>query len=729
MHLMPQHFRIHGLHPAKRVVHAMVGGCLAVVSCISAGAAPVAIKSASTVGAGIVRFTPEGYDPAKTPSFSIAKDLKVTGKSNDSWTLNPTFDLEGGKASAALKVTEGTSLYGGGEVTGPLLRNGKSITLWNTDSGAYGVDQGRRLYQAHPWVMGVRADGTAFGVIFDSSWKATLTTNSDLIEFRTEGALFQVFVIDRESPQSVLRGLAELTGTMQLPPRWALGYQQCRFSYSPEAKVREIADEFRARRIPCDVIWMDIDYMDGYRVFTFHPEAFPNPKKLNQYLREKGFHSVWMIDPGVKVDPDYSIYQSGTKADVWVKTADAKEFHGDVWPGACAFPDFTRPAVRDWWAGLYKDFMAQGVDGVWNDMNEPAISNTPNGTMPEDNLHQGGGKLPAGPHLLYHNVYGRLMVEATRQGIMAANPDKRPFVLSRSNFLGGQRFAATWTGDNYSSWEHLKLSVPMSLTLGLSGQPFNGPDIGGFLGDAQPDLWANWIGIGAFFPFSRGHACAGTNQKEPWSFGQEVEDAARIAIERRYRLLPYLYTLFADSARTGLPVMRPVFFADPKDPSLRAEEQAFLLGDDLLITPGWAENPALPKGIWRPLSLIDGDDGGYQAKLKIRGGSIIPAGRVIQSTNENSLDPLTLLVCLDEAGKASGSLYWDNGEGWDFQSGGYGMQRFEARRSENVVTVKLVKSAGRRTDFIPTKAKIELITPEGVRTATGSVASGISIQL
>lgn len=721
--------RRHGFQTGfiERTFHA--AAVVAAFCLIRAEAAPVAVKSGVMVGEGIARFVPEGHDPAKNPSFSIAREPKATGKLPDGWRLRPEFDLTEIKAAASLSVPEGTSLYGGGEVTGPLLRNGKSITLWNTDTGAYGVDQGRRLYQSHPWVMGVRRDGTSFGVIFDSSWKATLTTNSDRIDFKTEGALFRVFVIDRESPQAVLKGLADLTGTMQLPPRWALGYQQCRFSYSPESKVREIADTFRAKRIPCDVIWMDIDYMDGYRVFTFHPQAFPDPAKLNRELKGKGFHSVWMIDPGVKVDTNYEIYKSGTKADAWVKTADGREFHGDVWPGPCAFPDYTRPETRKWWAGLYKDFMAKGVDGVWNDMNEPAISKTPNGTMPEDNPHRGGGGLPPGPHLLYHNVYGRLMVEATRDGILAANPNKRPFVLSRANFLGGQRFAATWTGDNYSSWDHLKLSVPMSLTLGLSGQPFNGPDIGGFLGDASAELWGNWIGVGSLFPFARGHACAGTNAKEPWAFGKEVEDAARIALERRYRLLPYLYTRFAESSMNGLPIMRPVFFADPKDPALRSEEQAFLLGGDLLVVPKWAANPSLPKGIWEPVSLIEGDGGTYQAGLRIRGGSIVPMGKVTQHTNENPLEELTLLVCLDGKGQAEGNLYWDEGDGWAYQSGGFTMQRFIARRNGDTVTVKLGNQTGRRTGFIPSKVKIEVITPQGLRTGSGSLESGVSIRL
>ena len=649
------------------------------------------------VGDGIAKFVPKGFNLSQMPSFALKAEPQEKGMLPSNWQLYPIMEKKKGHASAYLDVPQGTSLYGGGEVTGPLLRNGQSIKLWNTDSGAYSVDNGKRLYQSHPWVMGVRPDGTSFGILFDTPYKAKLTTTDERINFETEGELFRIFVIDRESPQAVIKGLAELIGTMPMVPRWALGYQQCRFSYTPASRVIEVADTFRIKRIPCDVIWMDIDYMDGYRIFTFNPQTFPDPAALNRDLHIRGFHSAWMIDPGAKVDSTYFVYKLGTANDVWVKTAQGKEFHGDAWPGACAFPDFTQPKTVRWWADLYKDFLDKGVDGVWNDVNEPQISNTPTGTMPEDNKHLGGDKIPAGPHLKYHNVYGYLMVKASREGIMKARPQNRPFILTRSNFLGGQRFAATWTGDN-ASWEsHMTMSVPMILTLGLSGQPFSGADVGGFLFNPDANLFGRWMALGAFYPFSRGHACAGTINKEPWAFGQKVEDVSRMALERRYVLLPYYYTLLHEASETGMPIMRPVFFADPKDTLLRAEEQAFLIGENLLVVPEWAQNPALPKGIWRNLSLIPGDDkDSYQAKLKIRGGAIIPTGKIIQNTNEKSLDPLTLLVCLDEKGEAHGTLYWDEGDNWSFKDGNYSFQHFTAiRTADNKVQVKITQKKGK----------------------------------
>ncbi len=683
------------------------------------------------VGDGIAKFVPKGFNLSQMPSFALKAEPQEKGMLPSNWQLYPIVEKKKGHASAYLDVPQGTSLYGGGELTGPLLRNGQSIKLWNTDSGAYSVDNGKRLYQSHPWIMGVRPDGTSFGILFDTPYKAELTTTDERINFETEGELFRIFVIDRESPQAVIKGLAELIGTMPMVPRWALGYQQCRFSYTPASRVIEVADTFRIKRIPCDVMWMDIDYMDGYRIFTFNPQTFPDPAALNRDLHIRGFHSAWMIDPGAKVDSTYFVYKSGTANDVWVKTAQGKEFHGDAWPGACAFPDFTQPKTVRWWADLYKDFLDKGVDGVWNDVNEPQISNTPTGTMPEDNKHLGGDKIPAGPHLKYHNVYGYLMVKASREGIMKARPQNRPFILTRSNFLGGQRFAATWTGDN-ASWEsHMTMSVPMILTLGLSGQPFSGADVGGFLFNPDADLFGRWMALGAFYPFSRGHACAGTINKEPWAFGQKVEDVSRMALERRYVLLPYYYTLLHEASETGMPIMRPVFFADPKDTLLRAEEQAFLIGENLLVVPEWAQNPALPKGIWRNLSLIPGDDkDSYQAKLKIRGGAIIPTGKIIQNTNEKSLDPLTLLVCLDEKGEAHGTLYWDEGDNWSFKDGNYSFQHFTAiHTADNKVQVKITQKKGKYITENNDMAIVKIITDKGIYQASGNLVEGIEVQL
>ena len=640
----------------------------------------------------VTRYNPPGVDPKDLPA-SLAL-IQPAGRPGE--IGGPTFTRTN-KGMTVRFDMDVNDLYGGGEVTGPLRRNGTRIELWKHDNWRYLDHGGKRLYQSHPWALGVEKDGSATGVLFDTTYRSFLSMQNNSVTLESTAPALPVYVIRGKNPQEVVARLGQMTGTIALPPRWALGYHQCRYSYAPEREVEEVASEFRKRHIPCDVIWMDIDYMDGYRIFTFDPQGFPDPAHTNNFLHQHGFKSIWMIDPGVKKDPGYSVYDSGNQQDVWVKTASGQPFVGKVWPGECQFPDFTRPDVRKWWAGLYKPFAA--VDGVWNDMNEPAVFEGTDKSMPVDNRHEGGGELAPGPHLQYHNVYGMLMARATREGLLAARPEKRPFVLTRANYLGGQRYAATWTGDNASTWEDLKMSVPMSLTLSLSGQPFNGPDLGGFALNASPNLWANWVGSGAFFPFCRAHGSKGTDRKEPWMFGQETETAARIALSRRYRLLPYLYTVFERSSRTGEPIMQPVFFADPKDASLRQEQQAFMLGPDLLVVPAWAQHPRLPKGNWKELRLVPGDDGPFQARLLQRAGSIIPLGRVVENTEQESLLPLTLSVVPDASG-ATGEFYWDAGDGFGYRQGDYRRSTFRARRQgERWVVTESAHEGNRAPDW------------------------------
>lgn len=648
------------------------------------------------VGKNVCVFYPVHYDAKPhQPSFALLKEPLSKGEVPRNWKPKPHFYLQNGKSIATLPIATGTSLYGTGENTGTLLRNGRKITLWNTDNYKYQLNSGNRLYQSHPWVLGVNPDGTAFGILADNIWKQQIDL-SDSIRFISDGPPFRVLVIVRNSPQEVVMELAKLTGKMEMPPLWALGYQQSRYSYVPDTRIKEIADTLRLKNLPCDVIWMDINYMERFKIFTFDKVNMPDPKSVNDYLHQKGFKSVWMIDPGVKVERDYFVYESGSAGNHWVQNTDGKEYNGKVWPGPCAFPDFTRPETRNWWSGLYKNFMATGVDGVWNDMNEPSVFDGPGVSMPENNWHRGGGDLQADVHLRYHNVYGMLMVKASREGILKVNPGKRPFILSRSGFIGSHRYAATWTGDNCATVEHMKMSIPMSLNLGLSGQAFSGPDMGGYALNTSPELFGQWIAMGTFFPFMRGHAENGTNNKEPWAFGPEIEEVSRTALNRRYRLMPYFYTLFHEASATGMPVMRPVFFADSKDTALRKEDQAFLVGENLLIIPNWAVNPSLPKGIWRSISIAGENSTSekYQADAKLRGGAIIPLGKLIQNTTQYSLDSLTLMVSLDKNGNASGKMYEDAGDGFGYQKGEYLVSGFTARQTDAKIQVKIIRTEG-----------------------------------
>lgn len=632
---------------------------------------------------------PPNYNPkAHSPSFAIINEPNELLNQSDSNKVNVIFSNMEDRELAQVIIGENVDLYGTGEVMGDLIRNGKNVKLWNTDNYSYGKDHGQRLYQSHPWVLGVREDGTSFGVIADNTWKMEISLG-ERISFFSEGPAFRVIVIEKESPQEVMKELGNLTGTIALPPLWSLGFHQCRYSYYPDSRVKSIADTMRIKNIPCDVIWMDIDYMQDFRIFTFDSTNFPDPKETNDYLHKNNFKSVWMIDPGIKAEKGYFVFDSGDSLDAWVKTKNDTVFVGKVWPGDCVFPDFTQNKVTKWWGSLYKDFMITGVDGVWNDMNEPAVFETSDWTMGDSNRHKGGKDLPNDIHLRYHNVYGMMMVEASRNGIQKVNPKKRPFVLTRSNFLGGHRFAATWTGDNNSSMDHLKQSIPMSLNLSLSGQPFNGPDIGGFAGNSTSELYAHWIAVGAFYPFSRAHATKGSINQEPWSFGKEVEQVSKEALMRRYRLLPYLYTLFWESSNTGMPVMRPLFFHDPKANYLRKEQGNFLIGSDLLVVPKWNKEGSIPSGNWRNIS-INGENSlnhKYHPDLKIRPGAIIPICSPIHSTSEFSLDTLTLLISLDSNSKAKGVLYVDSGEGYEYQNGEFSLVEFNAEKINSQINI------------------------------------------
>jgi alpha-glucosidase len=634
-----------------------------------------------SVGNGVARFhaSVEARE-SSLPSLGLVEPLVALGPVPGEWGPVPAFTRIQNRTSAFIAIDEGTDLYGTGEVPGPLRRNGTRTVAWNFDAYGWGGNA-MNLYQSHPWVLAVRADGSAYGVLADTPNRCLIDLTLG-IRFEADGASFPVLVIERDNPQDVVRELGRLTGTMPLPPRWALGYHQCRYSYTPDDRVREIADGFRERDIPCDVIWFDIDYMDGFRCFTVDRQSFPDLRGLNAELHGKGFHTVAIIDPGIKQEPGYHVYDSGEAIDAWVQTSAGAPYVGSVWPGRCVFPDFTMAQVRAWWGGLYGQFLSLGIDGIWNDMNEPAVFKVDAKTMPLGNRHRADPELGGpGTHARYHNVYGMLMARATWDGVQRVRPQQRPFVLSRANHLGGQRWAACWTGDNTASWAHVDFAVSMVLNLGLSGQPMSGTDIGGFAGAGTGRMFARWMGIGALQPFARGHTGKGNIDKEPWSFGRDVEKTCRLALQRRYRLLPYLYTLMREAAETGLPPVRPLFFADPADPRLRGQDDSFLLGNDLLVAcntgPLDKPDPVLPAGRWVKVSLVDGDlDDPDLPDLYLREGAVLPLGPVMQWSDERPLDELELMVNPGPDGRAVGYLYEDEGDGYGYRDGAFRVTEF-----------------------------------------------------
>ena len=495
--------------------------------------------------------------------------------------------------------------YGLGDKPGTLNRRNRAFTLWNTDSFAW-QESTDPLYKTIPFFIGLN-QGTAYGIFFDNTYRSNFNfglESPDFYSFGSDGGEINYYYLAGPGPKKIVQMFAALTGHTQLPPYWSLGFQQSRYSYYPEARVREIAKSFRDKKIPCDAIYLDIDYQKGNAPFTIDRERFPTFEQMIKDLAAENFHTVLIVDLHVKKDPGhgYAPYDTGIKNDAFVKKADGSLYVGTVWPGESVFPDFTLTRVRTWWGGLFTDFVNMGVAGFWNDMNEPALFLTPTKTMPLDNLHRldDGTTLD---HRAIHNFYGMENVRATYDGLRTLRPNERPFVLTRAAYAGTQRYAATWTGDNISTWNHIRMSTPLMLNLGMSAYPLVGTDIGGFAGSPTPELLTRWIELGAFNPIYRDHTGSGTADQEPWVHGTEYETIRKRYIELRYRLLPYTYTAMEESFRAGIPLMRPIFLEYPQAAEFYGDERNFLFGDDFLVEPVVtemldAEEIKFPPGTW-----------------------------------------------------------------------------------------------------------------------------------
>ena len=598
--------------------------------------------------------------------------------------------------------------YGFGEKAfAEMSRNGKFIVNWNTDTFSYlvGTDP---VYQSIPFFYAVR-DGKAYGLFFNNTFRTWFDMGASVpsrYSFGSDGGELDYFVFTggkARSPKKVLEDYANLTGKTPLPPVWALGNHQSRWSYFPEKRVREIAEGFRTRKIPADVIHLDIDYMNGYRVFTWDKSRFPDPKKMIADLKSDGFQTVLIIDPGIKVDPNYSVYAEAKRLGMFVKSADGTELNRNVWPVASAFPDFTDPKAREWFGTQFKGDIDNGVAGFWNDMNEPGVFLTdrtpkpdtthhPDKTFPYDTPHFGEGA--GGTHKRYHNVYGMQMARSTFEGVKKLRPDKRPFVLTRAGFAGIQRFSAVWTGDNYASWDHLALSVPMLTNLSVSGVPFVGSDVGGFNDRPSGELYTRWLQAAVLTPFLRSHSVGWSGNKEPWEYGDEYTPLNRAAIELRYKFLPYLYSLFYQHERSGQPVMRPLWYEFPNDRSTYLIGDEYLVGSDVLVTPIVKEgmrwrDAYFPAGAtwinwWTGERLEGGKQHRVEAPLDrlplfVRVGAVIPTQDVIQHTGEMRDAKLTLNIA---AGMAPGKtevtdIHQDAGDGYGYRLSAWRTIRIE----------------------------------------------------
>ncbi|PYO45430.1 MAG: alpha-glucosidase, partial [Gemmatimonadetes bacterium] len=585
-----------------------------------------------------------------------------------------------GRLAHVLSDPPGTRYYGLGEQPMPLLRNGSVFPLWNTDRFGYRPGD-MPIYSSIPFYLGVR-DGIAHGILYDNPFRAEFdysarmrSSVSYMAEAGIDGGELRYYVIPGPSLDSALARYTRVTGRTALPPRWSLGYHQSRYSYYPDTMVENLSREFRRRDIPADVIHLDIHYMNGYRDFTFDPERFPQPKRLMDTLAAHGFKVVTIVDPGLKVDSAWSVYRDGLTRGAYVTTPDGAPYIAIVWPGRSVLPDFSRASVRDWWGAQHQALVDVGVRGVWNDMNEPASFGGQ--TISDVVQFQGDGH--SGTHLEYHNQYGTLMARAAFEGFHRLRPDRRPFIITRAGYAGVQRYATIWTGDNNSTWDHLRISLPMILGLGLSGIPFAGSDIGGFNGAPSAELYSRWLQAAALVPFMRTHAMIGTPRREPWSYGPEHERANRAAIRLRYRMMPALYTAYFQHTQQGSPVVKPIFWNTLTDSVGLGTDDEFILGDHLLVAPvvdSGARSRAvyLPAGRWYRMGSGEAyaggqrvtvqapdalNDGGDTTSLRglpifVRAGAVIPSQAVVSYEGQRRLDTLSLDIY---PGPAKSELY------------------------------------------------------------------------
>ncbi len=603
-----------------------------------------------------------------------------------------------------------------GDKSSSLNLRGETCVNWNTDSFAYG-EGSYQLYRTIPFYYSLNK-GLAYGIFMDNSHHSTFDFDSATkgeTSFFTNGGEMNYYFIYGPELLSITQQYHQLTGVPELPPMWALGFHQCRWSYYPESRVREVAAEFRKREIPCDAIYLDIDYMDGYRCFTWNKKYFPDLKKMSDDLMDDGFSTIVMIDPGIKEDEDYFVYKDGIEKDMFCFRSDGNVMVGPVWPDECVFPDYTKPEVRDWWADLYEELYAkEGIAGFWNDMNEPAVFKVHAKTFPDDVLHDYDGQ--GGNHKKAHNIYGMQMTRATLAGLKKFQSEQRPFVLTRATYSGGQRYAAVWTGDNVATWEHLRLANRQCQRLSLSGFSFVGTDIGGFVDSPSPELMTRWVQMGIFHPFYRIHSMGNNvdgaaevhddvkaqeqnnrQDQEPWSFGEETAQYCKTAIELRYRLLPYLYTAFHENVKEGLPILQSLTFYDQTDKKLHGVERDFLFGKNILVSPVVEEGTKkqkvyLPKGDWYDFNTGKKYAGQKTASIKtpidqipffVKAGTVLPLHPIRQHTKA----PLEVLHLHIYPGNNTSQLYEDAGQGYDYQNGDYRLTIFESKLTAKQLTI------------------------------------------
>ena len=616
------------------------------------------------------------------------------------------------------RIAAHDSIFGLGEKTGRFDRRGHKFILWNTDVLAPGVLPRNRLHEADctlsgqstafdpyytsiPFFYHCRANGESAklaGFFVDNGYKANVDLEErELYRYHFAGGQYTEYVFAGPAMPDILAAYTFVTGRMSVPPIWALGHHQCRYHDYTEREILDIGREYREREIPCDVLWLDIGYMKGYRVFTWDADKFPNVPAMVAQMTSDKFRLVTIVDPGVKSEPGYRVFDEGRKHNLFCKTEAGQLYIGQVWPGRTVFPDFSRLEARTWWSELNARHVEVGIAGIWNDMNEPATGDVEPFAMRFD--RDGANH----PHERFHNQYALLMAMSTHEGLKRANPHLRPFILSRAGSAGIQRFAAQWLGDNVSDWDHLRMSVPMSMAMGISGQPFIGADIPGFCANPTPELAARWMQYGAMTPFCRCHNQKGERDQYPWSFGPGVEKRSRAALALRYRLLPYIYSAFVRASETGEPIQRPLVYDFQDDRHARETDDAYLFGDALLVAPvlgpgQTARHVYLPQGTWTDWYTAERHAGGQfltanapldRIPLFARGGRVIPTlTSAPTSTMDFFPDSLELRVAVpDEDGEFFSHLHEDDGVSDAFLQGQFLRTTFCVTRQRDRVHI------------------------------------------
>jgi alpha-glucosidase len=683
-------------------------------------------------------FSSDGdWSLAVTPSAELCLARRSSGAPELRGPLGATFGVSGRAFLLRLVPETGDRYFGMGEKWGPLEKSGQRSQFWTTDvwsdftPAEIGEARIDSPYIAVPYLIIERA-GVYFGLLLDNPYPTFMATNPQMsltgadpfgesgstglaAERLGQRAPLQhhlylgsadgrpiVYFLVGPSLRELTRKLQRLVGTTPRPPLWALGHQQCRWGYRDLEDLSELDEGFARARVPNDGLWLDIDYMEGYRVFSLAPGVLPDgPDRRLERLRQRRRRLVAILDPGVKVEPGYSVYEEGLAGSHFCLAPSGRPYVGIVWPGRTHFPDFSQATTRDWWSEQVAALARRGFDGFWIDMNDPSTGPVENRSM----LFSGG----RWPHEAFHNQYALGMAMATRAGLELARPTERPFVLSRSAFTGAAAFTAVWTGDNVSSFRHLAASIPISLNLALSGLPFNGPDVPGFGGEPDDELAVRFYQATCLFPFLRNHSVKGSRRQEPWTFGPAAAATIRRFIRLRYRLLPYLYQLFIAQERRGEPLMLPAFADGSSQPDLQHIEDQYLLGSLLaapVVTPGSAREVWLPPGAWYCLRTGAWLRGGRRVPLEVprrelplyvRSGSVLPMAREAAVVERDGGAPraLRLLTEIDlhiflAPGAGTELDYeYDDGQSVEYEAGVTRLVRLSAQRRGSRVEVEL----------------------------------------